>query len=363
MRVTYLDIHEGDTILSIAKRAGLSVPSIIRRHNWLALPNNKIVDFSIPSHLTSLQLTDILPPLTQEEEELFYIENITAKDFPFETVAKYRCEQLVMTKLDGVVRNHAETKREFLVKKILLNHGLYVRVSLSDNAITVYPNAMSEAVNLLSEIDMVKCDFVCKVDPNTGHIEDIITHQELISRWNKLKEDLALRYDFLRTPEIRQKVEDFIKIVDSQITDMPSLLQDLKTKVFFDLFFDRYLVVNEPGTDSYSRNFYSQLFDGLPVDLDFKQECLSESPDTITIKKEGKVQEKTLNKEQIAALYDAKYKPMIRYKFSDYNYEYQESCIINTTRDCLLDYADVLIREEVRNNIELITDYKLRRIE
>ena len=72
MRVTYLDIHEGDTILSIAKRAGLSVPSIIRRHNWLALPNNKIVDFSIPSHLTSLQLTDILPPLTQEEEELFY---------------------------------------------------------------------------------------------------------------------------------------------------------------------------------------------------------------------------------------------------------------------------------------------------
>lgn len=362
MHITHLTIEEGDTILSIAKRSGLSVASVIRRHNWTALPEDQIVDFRIPAHLTQLRLTDILEPLTPEEEDRFYIEHITAEAFPFETIARYRCEQLVMTKLNGVVRNHAETKREFLVKKQLLSDGLYVRVELCDNIVVVYPNTMSEAINLLSDLDAIKCNFIARVDLRTGLIESMINHQELVSRWETLKEHLTERYSFLRTPEVQQKLDTFLQVAESQIKDESFLLQDLRTKMFFDLFFDSYLVTDTVDTSAYTRRLYSQLFEGLPVDLDFERSVLTEAPDTITMNKEGQVRRKTYDRGKLESLYDAKYKPMIHYKFSEYDYSYQESCIVDTQAR-LLNYADVLIKEAVRNNIELITDYKLKRIE
>ena len=69
-----------------------------------------------------------------------------------------------------------------------------------------------------------------------------------------------------------------------------------------------------------------------------------------------------INIGEVKKQYDQKFQPIVGYKFSSYDFQYQVRQIINTAQS-LIQEADVFIMEEVKNNVEVIIDYKLRRIE
>ena len=128
-----------------------------------------------------------------------------------------------------------------------------------------------------------------------------------------------------------------------------------------DIFFDRYLVADN-YLDSYSKTYYSQLFDSYAVNLNFNQDILNESPNQVELRKVSSFPKSSLNNSFLVAQYDNKFKPIVKYKFSEYNYSVRERCIINTD-ERWIEQSDITIIEEVKNNVQVLIEYKLRKIE
>lgn len=275
---------------------------------------------------------------------------------------KYRCEQTVATKLNNVITNHATTKREFHIKNIIDAGSLIVEVSLVDNIIKINPTHLSEAMDLFSSLDLIKCNVKVLVDQETGKIKKILNYSEVLNSWENFKTLLNERYSFLRSSGAEIELKKFIHLAEAQIKDEKILIEDIHTKLFFDLFFDRYLVNLSEVYKPYILNYNSQLFEGISVPLHISSEIVFEKPLFVELKKQSKIDINEVNISAVKKQYDQKFQPIVGYKFSSYDFQYQVRQIINTELS-LIEETDVFIMEEVKNNVEVIIDYKLRRIE
>lgn len=276
--------------------------------------------------------------------------------------AKYRCEQTVVTQINGVVANHAETKREFAVELIHSNSKTTVSVVLTDNIISFSPQQLQDAISMLCEVDNVKCKVNILVDRSTGKIKAILNHEDIITRWNNYKDELNRKYSFLREETTRQNLQSFISLAEAQILNEPLLIADLQTKLFFDVFFDSYLVQNDIAIKPYTRTFYSQLFEAQPVNLLMHPFIMNETPDTVTISKTGKMDKEKLNVNSIQKMYDERYKPVVQYKFSEFNFSYAEKTVLNT-KENLIETTQINIQEEVKNNVLVVISYSLKKVQ
>jgi len=70
----------------------------------------------------------------------------------------------------------------------------------------------------------------------------------------------------------------------------------------------------------------------------------------------------SLNMKNIVRLYDERIKPMVQFSFSEYNFSYRETLIWNK-KENVLQESHVTAIEEVKNNIQLLIDFKLKRFE
>jgi len=275
---------------------------------------------------------------------------------------KYRCEQTVATKFNNVITNHATTKREFHVKNIIDSGNLIVEVSLFDNIIQINPSNLSDAMDLFASLDAIKCNVRVQIDQDTGKINKILNYNEVLNSWDNFKAVLKDRYSFLRSNNAEIELKKFIYLAEAQIKDEKILIEDIHTKLFFDLFFDRYLVNLSEVFKPFTLNYHSQLFEGIAVPLHISSEIIFEQPEFVEIKKQSKMNISEINIGEVKKQYDQKFQPIVGYKFSSYDFQYQVRQIINTAQS-LIQEADVFIMEEVKNNVEVIIDYKLRRIE
>ena len=99
------------------------------------------------------------------------------------------------------------------------------------------PNQYQEAIELVSELDWVKCDrIVLKVNSLTGNIEKIINHEEIINKWREHKKKLEIKYAFIRNPKGSDAIKKFIQTAEQQILNEKTLREDLETKMHFDIF-------------------------------------------------------------------------------------------------------------------------------
>jgi hypothetical protein len=275
---------------------------------------------------------------------------------------KYRCEQVSIMRLNGVMINNTETKRDFNVKRVWQNGDLLVRVQMTDNIINVNPSTIEEAVGLLAGLDKVMCsDVSIKVDNQTGKIAKFLNFKEILDRWEVHKKELKSQYSYLRTDDHKQKFDNFINLAEKGITDPNGLAEQLNAKMFFDLFFDKYLVSTDGLQEPYTRCFHSMLFEGISMNLNISQTITNESREIVCVKRVSEIDKHTLDLSAIKKIYEKKYQPNIQYKFSNYNYSLKENRILNVEKR-YIEQSNVTIVEEVANNLEVIIDYKLRKI-
>ena len=97
--------------------------------------------------------------------------------------------------------------------------------------------------------------------------------------------------------------------------------------------------------------------------MNFTQEVLRESPDMFLVKKHSTIDKKKLDLNKIIEIYDKKFKPQIKYGFSEYDYKVIENTVYSTGDDYWIEQSNVSIAERVKNNIDVLTDYKLNKIE
>lgn len=313
-----------------------------------------------PEYISALQNVKVPArgiPLKQLTEDA----KLVVGNLSFTNQARYRCEQSVVTKINGVVQNHADTKTEFIVGKQETKDGLFVKVQMTDNILQMYPDQMEETITLVNDIENVKSDAIFLVNPNTGKIRKVINHHEIVFKWKKHREYLQSKYAFIRSKENKENLEKFIEMAGNQILSEANLIIDYESKLFHQLFFDKYLVTNKDLLEPYKKTFYSQLFTGLSVGLEFRQDMLSETEHTIGIRKVGDMP-KTYDHSKLEQMYNDKFLPLIKYKFSEFNFSYRQRDVINTTEKWI-ESSDVTMIEQVKNNIQILIDYKLKKIE
>ncbi|MCV9930473.1 hypothetical protein OIU83_22625 [Flavobacterium sp. LS1R49] len=357
---TYKVIAE-EKLVELAAKFNIT-PEEIKRLN----PNTRFFKaFFGPEYVAALQ--DIQVPVREivikelKKEEREEVDTEFIKSLRFDQEARYRCEQTVITKINGILNNHADTKREFIVKKQNTEKGLFVSVKMVDNIIEAYQKPLEEAIKLVCEIDKVKCDVIVSVNKHTGKIEQVLNHKQIVEKWIDLKEDLRERYAFLRVEESKHKFDEFILLSENQLRKESNLINDLSSKLFFDVFFDRYLVTKDI-LKPYIRKYYSQLFDGYETSLEFRQDILSESPTTVELRKISEMDRSKLDNDFLQRKYNEKFKPMIKYQFSKFNFSVRERVTINTA-DNWIEQSEITIIEEVKNNIQVLITYKLTKIE
>lgn len=141
-----------------------------------------------------------------------------------------------------------------------------------------------------------------------------------------------------------------------------TLLEDLETKMFFDIFFNKYLVNAKDKMDAFTRNFYSQLFIGEKIELKINQNLLRESEDKILIRKVSSINDTLRKSAKFADMYDERYKPILQYKFSEYNASLSERVVYDENLN-VPEEGEVTIIEEIKNNIQLLVSYNFRKIE
>lgn len=354
MEIIEYKIKKGDTLESIAEEYNISVEELVNFHNKNCGITQQIIGKEIPFHVTVLLING---SMHEDISESNAINNSADTSF-----ARYRCEQSVMTYVGDIMMNHADTKREFFVNKYQENGESLVKVELIENIIETYPEQMNEAVELMSDIDLIACNLLAGLDFDTGKIKNIKNHNEVLEKWKIHKNNLASKYSYLRNPTSSNDLKTFINIYDDIFKHQEKLISWVNTKMFFDLFFDKYLVSNKGLFDPFTRTAYSQLFEGLPVQLNFRQDIIGETPQTINLRKVSEMQDGGYDIESFKKIYTEKFLPLVKYKFS----EFKLSCRENSTYDLVdrwITKSDVTIIEEIKNNVKIMITYKLTKIE
>jgi hypothetical protein len=349
-------VKKGQTLEDIASETGIIKEKIVQYHNFYCTINDHLILNRLEDNNKELYFPIETEILVSENEENNYSIN-------FNKEARYRCEQTVFTKINEIPTNTAETKRDFLIKRAELNNLLYIEVSILDNIVIVNPSQYQEAVNLVSNLDLIKCEgIILQVNKTTGNIDRIINHSAIIEKWIRFKENLENSFDYVLNPKSGEAINNFIKIAHQQITVEKNLIDDLKMKMFFDIFFNKYLVDTVDKTVSYERNFYSQLFLEEKINLKINQEVLSETDGVLKVRKLSSFDDSIKNSISIKKQYEEKYQPIIHYKFSEFNTNFSETSSYDTEEGWLKE-SELHILEEVKNNIQLVVNYSLKKIE
>lgn len=351
MELKKYKIQRGDTLESIAAKNGSSIKELIAFHNQNCGVTETILSDYLPLHLENIYL-EIKTEGEQKESN-----TIATGD-----KARYRAEQTVITKINGIIQNHADTKREFFVIKENHNNRLLIKTALVENTIKVNPAALQDVMNIICEIDLLKCDAILEPDPKTGKIKKIQNHEEIIKRWKNYKSNLESRFGFIRSDTTKNDFKHFIDASENVIINEDNLKRDFNAKLFFDLFFDKYLVSQDKLFAPFSRKLNSQLLENIPVELKFRQDILSETEDIVNVRKVGELNKNSLNIDGLKKSYDERYLPMVGYKFSEYNFSIREHATIDLTNKWI-ENSEVTIIEEVKNNVQILISYKLKKIE
>lgn len=199
------------------------------------------------------------------------------------------------------------------------------------------------------------------INPDTGNPDTIRNQKMIISEWNTFKEEFLRNNDFIRTKESRQGIEDFLSIFDAQINSHDQLISDMKNRIFFNTFFDRYIIHPLDFEVSQVMNYHSQLFEKIATPLTVTQKIIKETPDIVVFRKAGTANS-SINANDIKKQYDEKYKPIIDYQFSEYQVKYDAQIDFNTTMN-YIEYADIQMSESVINNVEMDIHCRIRMVQ
>lgn len=274
-------------------------------------------------------------------------------------VNRYRTEQNVSIKLNQIPVNHTQVKIDYTITE---QSPLCYAIHADDYIAKISPDPYQELLNIVNQIEQIKCNVKVLIDQNTGKISRIINHNDVFLNWQNYRNELLAQYNFIRSEEVNNNLNTFVALFDEQFRSEQQLIEGLEKQLFFNTFFDQYLVGNKTTFEKPSAiNFYSLLFEGVSTPLQVTEKIIKESPEIVVLQKSGQPIVESINLSEIERQYNEKYQPAIDYHFSSYDAQYDAQLVLNTQHN-RLEHAEIKMQEFVKNNVELEVICKVRRI-
>lgn len=353
MKIIKYEIKQGETLESIASQFKVNVDELISFHNRHASITQQIYTHEKPFHINEIYI-DALNTINDET----IVEDL--QNFTFDRNLLYRTEMTVGTVLEGIMVDNSTCKSQYRVG--LAKNNSIASVLLEENHVTSSPQLMQAGMELIAEIDKIKCNSIFNLDVVTGKISKVVNYKEILKNWNNYKRSLENRKTVLKLSKNQDDIDQFIKIVEEILKPEEKLIEDYYNKMFYELFFTEHLQGNKDFVKTYSKTYYSTFFDKEPVILHFTPTILEDNDEILKVRRVSAMDYPSLNMQNIVKLYDERIKPMVQFSFSEYNFSYRETFIWNKKENLLQD-SHVTVIEEVKNNIQLLIDFKLKRFE
>ena len=101
------------------------------------------------------------------------------------------------TRLNGVSINNSQVNQDFkVVQNVDNKEGLFL-VTLLDNIVNATPQPLKESVDLLMEVDKaLLSNVLLDIDEQTGKVNQILNHDEIIKQWDQCKDSLRKKIRF-----------------------------------------------------------------------------------------------------------------------------------------------------------------------
>lgn len=275
-------------------------------------------------------------------------------------VNRYRTEQNVSIKLNRIPITHTESKIDYTITQNKHKSPFCYRIQIDDFIAKISPDAHQELLDIISGIEAIKSNVELLIDPLTGKISHIENHTDIYLAWQQYKKSFLERYEFVRANEARKNIAAFAAAYEEQIKSVPQLISGLENQLFFNTYFDNYLIGNTNFETIRVLNFRSQLFENIITPMQITEKIVKESPDIVVVHKTG-APTGMIDNAEIERQYNEKYQPVIDYHFSKYEAEFDAQLAINTQQNCL-EYAEIRMNEFVKNNVELAIVCQVRRI-
>lgn len=272
--------------------------------------------------------------------------------------ARYRFEQTNIISFQDIPVNHFTVRAQYLFE-ITKDEVL----SQWEESYYTLKQQLTDLEDFLSLSDKIRGKVRLKIN-KFGQITHILNPEELKMSWETAKRTELLENNLIKKAKNTKNAEyqELLNEGDEEFSDMELFKTNMSVYLYFRVILGQYLQVPFEQLEDETLNTFAFLFSGFPLEVQLHYSKPKISDTQVTIEQTGKVDKEKLDTLEMIRQYNKYYKSRIRYNFTEYDYDYRCTLILNK-QDGLLDSAEVSIREIIKNNVTYEVIFSLKRVE
>ena len=348
------NVYGEEKLSSIAKKYD-TTPEEIKALN----PQAKFIKLPFSSTVVGHGQQIKIPVRTKEQVKVERKQGDTIPKGEFIKQARYRCNQDNLITIDGTPNFSCELKTQYLYSTLDNEEQKYLNVTLEDYITSIQPQGMKEAFELIKQIELIRNQIIFTQD-NSGKISKIHNLGTLENNWKIFLNKEAKNIPFFQELEKRSPdtIKDFIKNGNKEFSSNGKLAEVLDKNLFYHILLKANL---QDDLKEYTLNQQSQLFPDIKLQTKVVKSMATEDDLSTTYRLVGTLNRENLDEKELQRLYTEMYQPLIKFSYTEYDYIYRFTYVIENKTGLLLN-ANASLSEQVKNNYETITKFELKKI-
>ena len=349
------NVYREEKLSSIAEKYN-TTPEAIKALN----PQAKFIKLPFSSTVVGHGQQIKIPVKTKEQVKVELKQGDTIPKREFIKQARYRCNQDNLITIDGTPNFSCELKTQYLFSTLDSEEQKYLNVTLEDYITSIQPQGMKEAFELIKQIELIRKQIIFTQD-NSGKISKIHNLGTLENNWKRFLNKEVKNIPFYQELEKRSPdaIKDFIRNGNKEFSCNKELIGVLDKNLFYHILLKANL---QDDLKEFTLNQQSQLFPNTKLQTKVVKSIATEDNLTTTYRLIGTLNRDNLDEKELQRLYTEMYQPLIKFSYTEFDYIYRITYVIENKTGLLLN-ASASLSEQIKNNYETITKFELKKIE
>lgn len=299
---------------------------------------------------------------SQEKREVQKLEQEDfLKNLTFDQQARYRCEQVNVSKINGNPISSTIQKQQFNLK---INKEFKIaKINMEDFYYDLNPPILNRSFEMIEFTEKIRNNVVLNYNED-GKVSKIINKAEQKKAWEKFKDSEFQKLEFIKVLKSNnpKAYNDLIKAGNLQFSLHHPSEYEYQSSYFYMCLFDKHLTAeNFKEIPSDKLKYRSAIFPHIDVDIEAPYHLIKLENDLAQIRKVGTMKLTNEQKMNIINHYNEKFKPLLHYQFSNYNVDIRVNRTFDINTRLVVD-GKITIIESVQDNIENTCEVTIKKL-